>query len=152
SRRFRPNLRCGCVEAGVASSGVVRHCVAVFGQTEDRHTVAGYKQKPETIHTRRHPEARRQIARRDGGSRGDRASSCWTLLRDAAAGGEESRAAFAVRYTPVVRAYLAVRWRGSKLLRELDDTVQDVFLECLRNGGLLERVRADRPGGFRAFL
>src|SRR5262245_28243817 len=83
---------------------------------------------------------------------GDRDSTCWTLLRDAAAGGEASRAAFAVRYTPVVRAYLAVRWRGSKLLRELDDTVQDVFLECLRNGGLLDRARADRPGGFRAFL
>jgi RNA polymerase sigma-70 factor (ECF subfamily) len=52
----------------------------------------------------------------------------------------------------VVRAYLAARWRGSKLLRELDDTVQDVFIECLRDGGLLERARADRPGGFRAFL
>jgi RNA polymerase sigma-70 factor (ECF subfamily) len=52
----------------------------------------------------------------------------------------------------VVRAYLAARWRGSKLLPELDDTVQDVFIECLRDGGLLERAQADRPGGFRAFL
>ena len=83
---------------------------------------------------------------------GARDSTCWTLLRDAAAGGEVSRAEFAARYAPVVRAYLAVRWRGSKLLRELDDTVQDVFIECLRDGGLLERARADRPGGFRAFL
>jgi RNA polymerase sigma-70 factor (ECF subfamily) len=79
-------------------------------------------------------------------------STCWSLLRDAAAGGEAPRAEFAARYAPVVRAYLAVRWRGSKLLRELDDTVQDVFLECLRAGGLLDRARADRPGGFRAFL
>jgi RNA polymerase sigma factor (sigma-70 family) len=83
---------------------------------------------------------------------GARDSTCWTLLRDAAAGGEASRAEFAARYAPVVRAYLAVRWRGSRLLRELDDTVQDVFIECLRDGGLLERARADRPGGFRAFL
>jgi RNA polymerase sigma-70 factor (ECF subfamily) len=79
-------------------------------------------------------------------------STCWSLLRDAAAGGEASRAEFAARYAPVVRAYLAVRWRGSKLLRELDDTVQDVFIECLRDGGLLDRVRDDRPEGFRAFL
>jgi RNA polymerase sigma-70 factor (ECF subfamily) len=57
-----------------------------------------------------------------------------------------------VRYAPVVRAYLAVRWRGSELLRELDDTVQDVLIECLRDGGVLERAQADRPGGFRAFL
>jgi RNA polymerase sigma-70 factor (ECF subfamily) len=52
----------------------------------------------------------------------------------------------------VVRVYLAARWRGSKQLQALDDTVQDVFVECLRQGGLLERARADRPGGFRAFL
>ena len=83
---------------------------------------------------------------------GTRDSTCWTLLRDAAAGGEASQAEFAARYAPVVRAYLAVRWRGSKLLRELDDTVQDVFIECLRAGGLLDRARADQPGGFRAFL
>ncbi len=79
-------------------------------------------------------------------------STCWTLLRDAAAGGVASRAEFAARYAPVVRAYLSARWRGSKWLRELDDTVQEVFIECLRDGGLLERARADRPGGFRAFL
>jgi DNA-directed RNA polymerase specialized sigma24 family protein len=58
----------------------------------------------------------------------------------------------AARYAQMVRAYLAVRWRGSRLLRELDDTVQDVFLECLRADGLLDRARDDRPGGFRAFL
>jgi RNA polymerase sigma-70 factor (ECF subfamily) len=79
-------------------------------------------------------------------------STCWTLLRDAAAGGEAPRAEFAARYAPVVRAYLASRWRGSMLIQELDDTIQDVFLECLRAGGLLDRARADQPGGFRAFL
>jgi RNA polymerase sigma-70 factor (ECF subfamily) len=86
------------------------------------------------------------------GEHGAEDSTCWTLLRDAAAGGEAPRAEFAARYAPVVRAYLAARWRGSHLLRELDDTVQDIFIECLRDGGLLERARADRPGGFRAFL
>src|SRR5215218_8624497 len=83
----------------------------------------------------------------------DRDSTCWTLLRDAAAGGEVPRAEFAARYAPVVRAYLAARWRGSPdRLGDLDDAVQDVFVECLRDGGLLERASADRPGGFRAFL
>jgi RNA polymerase sigma-70 factor (ECF subfamily) len=79
-------------------------------------------------------------------------STCWTLLREAAAGGEEPRAEFVRRYEPVVRAYLAARWRGSGLLQELDDASQEIFLECLRGGGVLDRARADRPGGFRAFL
>jgi RNA polymerase sigma-70 factor (ECF subfamily) len=82
----------------------------------------------------------------------DRDSTCWTLLRDAAAGGEMPREEFVSRYAPVVRSYLGARWRNSTLIQELDDTVQDVFVECLREGGLLERARADRPGGFRAFL
>ena len=79
-------------------------------------------------------------------------STSWTLVGDAAAGGEEPRAEFVKRYEPVVRAYLAARWRGSWLLQELDDTTQEVFIECLRGGGLLDRARADLPGGFRAFL
>ena len=79
-------------------------------------------------------------------------STCWTLLRDAAAGGTASRQAFGVRYAPVVRSYLAARWRGTPLVAELDDAVQDVFVECLRSGGLLDRARDDAPGGFRAFL
>jgi RNA polymerase sigma-70 factor (ECF subfamily) len=56
------------------------------------------------------------------------------------------------RYQPVVRAYLVARWQGSGLLQELDDATQEVFLECLRGGGVLDRARADQPGGFRAFL
>jgi RNA polymerase sigma-70 factor (ECF subfamily) len=83
---------------------------------------------------------------------GPRDSTCWTLLREAAAGDDAPRAEFAARYLPVVRAYLAARWRGSKQIQDLDDAVQDVLVECFKGGGLLERARADRPGGFRAFL
>ncbi len=79
-------------------------------------------------------------------------STCWTLLRDAAAGGAASRQEFGVRYAPVVRSYLATRWRGSPAIEDLDDAVQDVFVECLREGGLLNRARDDATGGFRAFL
>src|SRR3954470_1231443 len=85
-------------------------------------------------------------------SMGPRDSTCWTLLRGAAAGGDGPRAEFAARYAPVVRTYLASRWRDTNLLQDLDDAVQDVFVECLREDGLLGRVRADHPGGFRAFL
>ena len=81
-----------------------------------------------------------------------RDSTCWELIREAAAGGEGPRAEFVRRYEPAVRAYLAARWRSSGLLEELDDAAQDIFLECLRDGGLLDRARADRAGGFRAFL
>jgi RNA polymerase sigma-70 factor (ECF subfamily) len=35
---------------------------------------------------------------------------------------------------------------------ELDDAVQEVFLECFRRNGVLERADAERPGGFRPFL
>ena len=34
----------------------------------------------------------------------------------------------------------------------LDDAVQDVFVECFREGGVLSQADAARPGGFRAFF
>ena len=79
-------------------------------------------------------------------------STSWTLLYAAAAGGEGPRAEFVARYAPVVRAYLTARWRNATQLQDLDDAVQEVFLQCLKPDGLLERVRADQQGGFRAFL
>jgi len=51
-----------------------------------------------------------------------------------------------------VRAYLAHRWRGSPLTGELDDAVQDVFVECFRHGGVLDRMLKREPNSFRAFL
>src|SRR4051794_16007086 len=78
-------------------------------------------------------------------------STCWTLIRGAAAGDAAARDAFARHYAPAVRAYLAARWRGSPLLADLDDAAQDVFLACFRDGGALDRADAGR-GGFRPFL
>src|SRR5438270_804413 len=77
-------------------------------------------------------------------------STCWTVIQAAAAGQSGPREEFARHYEPVVRAYLTARWpsRGE----DVDDAVQDVFLECFREGGALARVDPDRPGGFRAFL
>jgi RNA polymerase sigma-70 factor (ECF subfamily) len=79
-------------------------------------------------------------------------STSWGMLDAAGGGDREARACFAMRYEPLVRAYFAARWRHPPLIHELDDAVQDVFVECLRSDGLLERAQADRPGGFRAYL
>jgi RNA polymerase sigma-70 factor (ECF subfamily) len=73
----------------------------------------------------------------------------WSLIRDAAGGDPAARERFARVYLPVVSAYLTARWGGR---REVDDAAQDVFVECFRAGGLLEKADPERAGGFRAFL
>jgi RNA polymerase sigma-70 factor (ECF subfamily) len=77
-------------------------------------------------------------------------STCWTVIQAAAAGSATDREAFARRYGPVVRAYLAARWRSSPCLHDLDDAVQEVFVGCFKPDGVLDR--ADRDRGFRPFL
>src|SRR5882724_4526442 len=79
-------------------------------------------------------------------------STCWTIIRAAAAGSPASREEMARRYLGVVRAYLAARWRGSALLPERDDAVQEVFVECFRQGGAVEAAGNGRVPSFRAFL
>jgi RNA polymerase sigma-70 factor (ECF subfamily) len=79
-------------------------------------------------------------------------TTCWTIIRAAAAGSPSDREEVARRYLGVVRAYLAARWRGSALRDDLDDAVQEVFVECFRQGGALEAAGAGRVLGFRAFL
>jgi RNA polymerase sigma-70 factor (ECF subfamily) len=79
-------------------------------------------------------------------------STCWTVIQAAAAGSAPSRDEFARRYGPVVRAFLAARWRSSPCAQDVDDAVQEVFVECFKHNGVLDRAERDRPGGFRAFL
>jgi RNA polymerase sigma-70 factor (ECF subfamily) len=79
-------------------------------------------------------------------------STCWTLVRSAAAGDPESQAAYCRLYGPVIRAYLSARWRRPADHEEVSDGVQEVFLQCFKPGGALGRAEQDRPGGFRAFL
>ena len=74
------------------------------------------------------------------------------MIEQASAGSPQEREAFASRYLEVVRAYLSNRWRGTDMLGELDDAVQEVFLECFREGGVLERVSDRQPTSFHAFL
>ncbi len=79
-------------------------------------------------------------------------TTCWTVIRAAAAGSPCDRDELARRYLGVVRAYLLDRWRGSALRQELDDAVQEVFMECFRQGGAIEAAGGGRVPSFRAFL
>jgi RNA polymerase sigma-70 factor (ECF subfamily) len=78
-------------------------------------------------------------------------STCWSVIQAAAAGSARDRAEFARRYGPVIRAYLMARWRSSQSQQQLDDAIQEVFVECFKAGGILERAAPGR-GDFRAFL
>ena len=83
---------------------------------------------------------------------GESSLTCWTVIRDAAAGRADDRGRRSPsRYEDAIRAYLGARWRHSPLIREIDDAAQDVFLECFRADGALTRVDEER-GGFRGFL
>lgn len=79
-------------------------------------------------------------------------STCWTVIRAAAAGSSADREELARRYLAVVRAYLSARWRGSGMRPDLDDAVQEVFVECFRQGGAVEAAGEGRVPSFRAFL
>src|SRR5262249_21656858 len=79
-------------------------------------------------------------------------STCWTVIRGAAAGNAGDREELARRYLGVVRTYLSARWRGSALRPNLDDAVQEVFVECFRQGGALQAAGAGRVPSFRAYL
>ncbi len=79
-------------------------------------------------------------------------TTCWTLIRGAADGNAEDRDAFALRYSPVVKAYLNARWRHASMRNDVPDAVQEVLLECFRRGGVLDRLDTSNPPRFRAFL
>ena len=77
--------------------------------------------------------------------------TCWTVLRAASTGDADARSTFARRYEPMIRFFLAARWRGRALAAEVGDATQEVFVECLKPSGVLERADAGR-GDFRALL
>ncbi len=79
-------------------------------------------------------------------------STCWIAIRGAAEGIPEERDRFVRRYAAVVRAYLEARWKRNDRAHDIDDAIQEVFMECFREGGALGKADPGRPGGFRAFL
>ena len=72
------------------------------------------------------------------------------MIRGAAAGEPEQRSLFVRSYAPVIRSYLRARWKSSSLLQEVDDAVQEVFLDCFKDGGVLDS--ADPARDFRPYL
>lgn len=79
-------------------------------------------------------------------------TTCWDLVQTAANGHAGSREELTTQYLPVVRDALAARWAAGPLRGEVDDAVQEVFVECFRKGGALQRARPDAGSGFRGFL
>lgn len=75
----------------------------------------------------------------------------WSTISRAAAGDRTARSMFGRTYLPVVRSFLEARWRGTTLAREVEDAVQDVFVECLRDNGVLARAEPGR-GDVRGLL
>lgn len=74
------------------------------------------------------------------------------MVRGAASGDAAAKEDFGRLYLPLVRSFLASRWRWAPLRNDIDDASQEVFLECFRRGGALPRADSGREGGFRAFL
>ena len=77
--------------------------------------------------------------------------TCWTVLRAASKGDAAARSTFSRSYVATIRDYLEARWRGRRLAAEVEDATQEVFIECLKPGGVLERAD-ERRGDFRAVL
>jgi RNA polymerase sigma factor (sigma-70 family) len=79
-------------------------------------------------------------------------STSWSMILGAAARRPEDQERFAALYTPMVKAYLAARWRLPILHEDVEDAAQEVMLQCFRREGALESVDPALGSGFRAFL
>lgn len=75
----------------------------------------------------------------------------WITIARAASGDRAAQSKFGRNYFPVIHAFLEVRWCRTSLVSEVDDAVQEVFLECLRPDGVLARADAER-GDIRGLL
>ncbi|MEM7201322.1 MAG: hypothetical protein AAF628_13705 [Planctomycetota bacterium] len=76
----------------------------------------------------------------------------WTVVLAAADGDPTAREAFAARYLPVARAYLGARWRGRPQMAALEDAVQEILTERLRDDGGVAALDRETKGSFRTFL
>jgi RNA polymerase sigma-70 factor (ECF subfamily) len=79
-------------------------------------------------------------------------TTCWELISGAANGNAADQDEFVRLYQGPIGAYLSARWQGKSLAASVDDTAQEVFIECFRKDGVLERADPARDGGFRPFL
>lgn len=73
------------------------------------------------------------------------------MLRAASAGDTNAKSTFARSYTAPIRAYLGHRWRDTPFADSIDNAVQDVFVACMKPGGVLDHANQEL-GDFRALL
>ena len=78
--------------------------------------------------------------------------TCWTIVRGAARGDGDACSVFARDYLDVVRSFLGQRWARSPAAAQIDDAVQEVFLDLFRADGALQRLQLDGSTSFRHFL
>jgi len=79
-------------------------------------------------------------------------STSWELVLRTRDGDVAQRAVFVERYAPALRRWLARRWRRGGLVAQIDDAVQDVFVECFKPDGALARVERGERGTLRRYL
>lgn len=79
-------------------------------------------------------------------------TTSWNLVGSAAAGSATARAEFARRYGPLIRTQLEMRWSRQPLRQEIDEAIQEVFMECLKPNGVLARADRSVAAGFRRLL
>ena len=79
-------------------------------------------------------------------------TTAWELIERAASGEPQARQQFAERYLHTVREWMSARWRNVDHHRNLDDAVQEVFVECLKQRGALEHADRESSRGFRPYL
>jgi RNA polymerase sigma factor (sigma-70 family) len=79
-------------------------------------------------------------------------ATCWTLIHAAAGGDRAAREDFARLYAPVARSYFAARWVKPAATGLTEDAVQDVFVECFKQNGVLVKVVETAPKDFRAYF
>ena len=73
------------------------------------------------------------------------------MIHEAAQGNGPARSRFAQTYLPLVRSFFAGRWRGDRRAADIDDAIQETFVECFREHGPLARAE-DTVRDFRAYL
>src|SRR5258705_5058820 len=79
-------------------------------------------------------------------------STSWSIILGAAAKRPADQERFARVYTPLIKAYLAARWRLPADHEDVGDGAQEVLLQCFRQHGALDSVEPGQGSGFRAFL
>jgi DNA-directed RNA polymerase specialized sigma24 family protein len=79
-------------------------------------------------------------------------STAWTMIAAAGAGESAAKEHFARAYGPVIRTYLAARWRLPCAHEAVDDGTQEVFVQCFKPEGALHGVDRSGPARFRSYL